>query len=79
MLVRTLGLLRMSGTFYCRSELTARWGVTLPSKPGHMWFHVVTEGEAWLEVLTLECEQVSERYEIRRSGKAPGYTSLGAA
>ncbi len=44
-----------------------------------MWFHVVTEGEAWLEVLTLECEQVSERYEIRRSGKAPGYTSLGAA
>ena len=51
--VRTLGLLRMSGTFYCRSELTARWGVTIPSKPGHMWFHVVTEGEAWLEVLTL--------------------------
>jgi AraC-like DNA-binding protein len=109
---RTLGLLRMSGTFYCRSELTARWGVTIPSKPGHMWFHVVTQGEAWLEVgdagsgqllrqgafallprnarhrlrsepgapapevLTLEREKVSERYEILRHGEGGSLTTL---
>jgi AraC-like DNA-binding protein len=108
---RTLGLLRMSGTFYCRSELTARWGVTIPSKPGHMWFHVVTEGEAWLEVgdggaqllrqgsfallprnarhrmrsdpgapapdvLALEREKVSERYEILRHGEGGRRTTL---
>jgi AraC-like DNA-binding protein len=47
---QALRFLRMSGTFYCRSELTAPWGVTVPSMPGHMWFHVVLEGTAWLEV-----------------------------
>ncbi len=47
---QALRFLRMSGTYYCRSELTARWGVTVPSLPGHMWFHVVTQGTAWLEV-----------------------------
>ena len=45
---QALRFLRMSGTFYCRSELTAPWGVTVPSMPGHMWFHVVLEGTAWL-------------------------------
>lgn len=47
---QALRLLRMSGTYYCRSELTAPWGLTVPRVSGHMWFHVVTEGEAWLEV-----------------------------
>ena len=47
---QALRFLRMSGTFYCRSELRAPWGVTVPSMPGHMWFHVVLEGTAWLEV-----------------------------
>jgi AraC-like DNA-binding protein len=50
LLGRALRFLRMSGTFYCRSELCAPWGVTVPSMPGHMWFHIVLEGAAWLEV-----------------------------
>src|SRR3954447_15538439 len=36
--------LRMSGAFYCHSELTAPWGLTLPELPGHMWLHAVAEG-----------------------------------
>lgn len=28
-----LHFLRMSGTFYCRSELTDRWGMALPPMP----------------------------------------------
>ncbi|MDN5916119.1 MAG: AraC family transcriptional regulator [Pseudonocardia sp.] len=45
-----LHVLRMSGTFYCRSELAAPWGMTLPCTPGSLWFHVVTSGECELEV-----------------------------
>ncbi len=37
--------LRMSGTFYARSELTAPWGIELPAMPGCLMFHVVTDGE----------------------------------
>ena len=44
-----LHLLRMNGAFYCRSELTAPWGLTLPPMPGYLWFHVVTSGQFWLE------------------------------
>ena len=43
-----LHFLRMSGTFYCRSELTAPWGLALPAMPGCLWFHVVTSGRAML-------------------------------
>ena len=39
----------MNGAFYCRSELTAPWGLTLPPMPGYLWFHVVTSGRLWLE------------------------------
>ncbi len=42
--------LRMNGVFYCRSELTAPWGLALPPFAGCMMFHVVTEGRCWLEV-----------------------------
>jgi len=42
--------LRMTGTFYCRSELTAPWGVTLPPMPDCVWFHIVTLGHCLLEV-----------------------------
>ena len=45
-----LHVLRMSGTFYCRSELTAPWGLDLPPEPESMWFHVVNAGRCWLEV-----------------------------
>ncbi len=41
--------LRMSGTFYARSELTAPWGIDLPPMPGCLMFHVVTSGECWVE------------------------------
>ena len=40
--------LRMSGTFYCRSELSAPWGIELPPIPGSLMFHIVTDGECWL-------------------------------
>jgi AraC-like DNA-binding protein len=40
----------MDGVFYCRSELTGRWGASVPAIPGHLWFHVVTEGQGWLDV-----------------------------
>ena len=42
--------LRMSGTFYCRSEFTAPWGFEVPPMPGCVWFHVITSGECRLEI-----------------------------
>lgn len=47
---KALHFLRMDGVFYCRAEFAGQWGVTLPPFPDHLWFHVVTEGEGWLEV-----------------------------
>lgn len=44
-----LHLLRMSGTFYFRSELTAPWGLAIPAMPDCLWFHVVTVGRALLD------------------------------
>src|SRR5688572_30835097 len=44
-----LHFLRMNGAFYCRSELTAPWGLTLPPMPAYLWFHVVTAGRCLLE------------------------------
>jgi AraC-like DNA-binding protein len=44
-----LHFLRMDGAFYCRSELTAPWGMTMMPMPGYIWFHVVTSGRFWLE------------------------------
>src|SRR5687767_584877 len=44
-----LHFLRMNGTFYCRSELTAPWGLALPPMTGCLWFHVITAGHCWLE------------------------------
>jgi AraC-like DNA-binding protein len=44
-----LHFLRMNGAFYCRSELTAPWGLTLPPMPGYVWFHVVTSGRFSLD------------------------------
>jgi AraC-like DNA-binding protein len=45
-----LHLLRMSGAFYCRTELSAPWGMTLHPMPGYLWFHVVTTGRVLLEI-----------------------------
>jgi AraC-like DNA-binding protein len=44
-----LHFLRMNGAFYCRSELSAPWGMTMMPMPGYIWFHVVTSGRFWLE------------------------------
>jgi AraC-like DNA-binding protein len=41
--------LRMSGAFYCRTDLTAPWGLTLPPLPEYLWFHIVTAGSVQLE------------------------------
>lgn len=45
-----LHALRMGGAFYCRSELSAPWGLTLPPMFGCLWFHVVLTGECRLQV-----------------------------
>jgi AraC-like DNA-binding protein len=45
-----LHALRMSGAFYCRSEFTAPWGLTLPPLPDYLWFHVVTAGSVSLDL-----------------------------
>ncbi|MCP3140845.1 AraC family transcriptional regulator [Pyxidicoccus xibeiensis] len=45
-----LHFLRMTGSFYCRSELTAPWGCSIPAMQDCLWFHVVTSGRGWLDV-----------------------------
>lgn len=45
-----LHFLRMSGTFYCRSEVTAPWALALPPVQGCLSFHVVVSGRCQLEV-----------------------------
>ena len=43
-------LLRMRGGFYCRSELSAPWGLEMPAFDDSSSFHVLVSGEAWLDV-----------------------------
>ncbi|MDM0014699.1 AraC family transcriptional regulator [Variovorax sp. J22P168] len=45
-----LHFLRMSGTFYCRSEFTAPWALALPPMDNCLMLHVVTAGACRLEV-----------------------------
>ncbi|OLT21584.1 cupin [Pseudonocardia sp. CNS-139] len=45
-----LHFLRVTGSFYCRSELTAPWGLTMPDWPDCLWFHIVTAGRLLLVV-----------------------------
>lgn len=45
-----LYFLRMRGTMYCRSELTAPWALALPPLEGFVMFHVVIAGECRLQV-----------------------------
>lgn len=40
--------LRMSGVFYCHSELTAPWGARMPAIPDCLMFHLVVRGRCWL-------------------------------
>jgi len=41
---------RMSGVFYCPSELTEPWGLMLPPMENCLWFHMVTSGSCTVEV-----------------------------
>ena len=101
----------MDGAFYCRSELTAPYGVTMPSWPQYLWFHVVTAGEAWLttldgearvlgpgdialvtrgaghdlssgpgvptvDVVTIEHQMISERYEVMHLGGGGAHSQV---
>ena len=47
--------LRIRGTFYCRVEAGAPWGLEMPALDGCMSFHVVTEGGCLLEVDGARC------------------------
>lgn len=47
-LAEALHFLRMDGMFYCQSELSAPWGVTMPPMEDSIWFHVITSGSAQL-------------------------------
>lgn len=49
-----LHFLRMSGVFYCRSELRTPWSLSLPQMPHCLMFHFVTVGACRLEVAGLE-------------------------
>ena len=49
-LAEALHLLRLTGTLFCRSELTAPWGIDLPPIEGCMMFHLVTSGRCWLKI-----------------------------
>lgn len=45
-----LHALRLTGTFYCRSELSAPWGFSVPPLGGTWMLHAVTRGHARLWV-----------------------------
>jgi hypothetical protein len=43
-------MLRLTGTLYCRGELTAPWAIAIPRLEGVMIFIVVTSGACWLQL-----------------------------
>lgn len=45
-----LHLLKLSGTFYCQSELRAPWGIELPPFDDCLMMHILTAGHCWLKV-----------------------------
>ncbi len=45
-----LHLLRLTGTLYCRADLTAPWGIAIPAIEECMVVHIVTAGRGWIEV-----------------------------
>jgi AraC-like DNA-binding protein len=51
-----LHFLRMSGTFYCRSEFSSPWALALPAMNNCLMLHVVTRGRC-----VLETEETSSR------------------
>jgi AraC-like DNA-binding protein len=49
-----LHFLRMTGAFYCRTELGAPCGLEMPAMPDCLAFHAALTGECWLDVDGLE-------------------------
>ncbi len=45
-----LHLLRLEGTLYCQSQLSAPWGIDIPPLAPQMSFVVMTQGKGWLMV-----------------------------
>lgn len=45
-----LHFLRMSGTFYCRSEFTSPWALAIPPMQNCLMLHVVTVGRGILQI-----------------------------
>lgn len=45
----TLHYLKLSGAFYCKSEMNGTWGISLPSMPNTSMFHIVTAGACVIE------------------------------
>lgn len=45
-----LHLLKLSGTFYCQSELRAPWGIEMPPFDDCLMMHILTAGHCWLKV-----------------------------
>lgn len=45
-----LHFLHMDSVLYSRSELTAPWGLEIPSFPSCFLFHIVLSGKCWLEM-----------------------------
>ncbi|MGH1373774.1 MAG: AraC family transcriptional regulator [Cellvibrionaceae bacterium] len=42
--------LRLNGTVYASSELSAPWGMDMPPMEGKMMFHIITQGGCWLRL-----------------------------
>ncbi|QDZ10300.1 AraC family transcriptional regulator [Devosia ginsengisoli] len=45
-----LHMLRLTGTLYCRAEMTAPWGIVMPDLVDSMMFVIVTSGQSWLKM-----------------------------
>lgn len=45
-----LHFLRMTGSFYVRSEMSGSWGLALPAMEDALWFHTVVDGSCALSV-----------------------------
>lgn len=55
-----LHLLKLTGTFYCQSRLTAPWGVAIPGFDNVMSFAVIAGGRCWMTVGSGEPFQVEK-------------------
>ena len=59
-LAETLHMLRLTGTLYCRGELTAPWAIAIPRLEGVMSFVVATSGALWLQLEDMEPQLLSQ-------------------